>query len=123
MANNKIEYFGQVLIDLTQDTVTADKLLKGYTAHDKSGNIIVGTHECSGEVNKHEQNGDVLIIKEFYTAEQNDGVLTFDVSDTLVIKQTYNAVSNDGVLEIDNPTLIVISAYGTKQNNNIMEVR
>lgn len=43
MANNKIIYFGEVLIDLTGDTVTADKLLAGYKAHDKSGEVITGT--------------------------------------------------------------------------------
>lgn len=43
MAVNKIVYNAQILIDLTSDTVSADKLLNGYTAHDKSGNEIVGT--------------------------------------------------------------------------------
>lgn len=41
---NKIIYGGQTLIDLTSDTVTADKILEGYTAHDKSGAIITGTN-------------------------------------------------------------------------------
>lgn len=43
MANNKIIFGGRTLIDLTQDTVTPDKLLDGHTAHDKSGEIIEGT--------------------------------------------------------------------------------
>ena len=43
MANNKIIYGGNTLIDLTSDTVTADKLAEGYTAHDKTGNVITGT--------------------------------------------------------------------------------
>ena len=30
-------------VDLTQDTVAADKLLSGYTAHDSAGNAIIGT--------------------------------------------------------------------------------
>lgn len=49
MANqykNKIVYGNQTLIDLTQDTITADKLLVGYTAHDASGASITGT--CNG---------------------------------------------------------------------------
>ena len=40
MANlnvNKVIYGGDVLIDLTGDTVSADKILKSITAHDKSG--------------------------------------------------------------------------------------
>lgn len=40
---NKIIYGGNVLIDLTADTVTAAQLAKGITAHDKSGAIITGT--------------------------------------------------------------------------------
>lgn len=48
MANlykNKIIYGGNVLIDLTSDTVDPAHLLSGYTAHDRSGAIINGT--CS----------------------------------------------------------------------------
>lgn len=43
MAINKVVYSGRTLIDLTSDTVSADKLMVGATAHDKSGNVIVGT--------------------------------------------------------------------------------
>ena len=43
MAVNKIIYNAQVLIDLTNDTVAADKLLAGVTAHDKSGAAVTGT--------------------------------------------------------------------------------
>ena len=43
MAKNKIIYGGQVLIDLTSDTVEVDKLLSGFTAHDRSGEVITGT--------------------------------------------------------------------------------
>lgn len=44
MANNKIIFGGETLIDLTGDTVTPDKLAQGVTAHDKSGEIITGTN-------------------------------------------------------------------------------
>lgn len=40
---SKVVYGGKTLIDLTADTVTASKILKGATAHDKSGAAIVGT--------------------------------------------------------------------------------
>lgn len=55
MANkkvNKVVYGGTVLIDLTGDTVTADKVLTGYTAHDKSGETITGT--CNYDVNSED---------------------------------------------------------------------
>ena len=35
---------GTVLMDLTADTITADKLAQGVTAHDKSGAPITGTN-------------------------------------------------------------------------------
>ena len=42
--NNKIQLSdGTVLIDLTSDTVEADKLLEGFTAHNASGEAITGT--------------------------------------------------------------------------------
>ena len=45
MANqyvSKVVYNGQILIDLTSDTVVAEKLLSGYTAHGKDGALITG---------------------------------------------------------------------------------
>lgn len=51
MANNqyvnKVQYDGNVLIDLTSDTVTADKVLSGYTAHDARGAPITGSFNSS----------------------------------------------------------------------------
>lgn len=40
---NKVIYGGKTLIDLTSDTATADKVLSGYTFHDKSGAVVTGT--------------------------------------------------------------------------------
>ncbi len=47
MAVNKVIANGSVLIDLTEDTVSAGSLKKGVTAHDKSGELITGTMEES----------------------------------------------------------------------------
>lgn len=46
---NKVVYGNRTLIDLTSDTVTQDKILSGFTAHDKSGATITGT--CNFDVN------------------------------------------------------------------------
>lgn len=48
MAVSKIVYDGRILIDLTGDTVEESKLLKGYTAHSKSGEEITGA--CTFDV-------------------------------------------------------------------------
>ena len=46
---NKVVYGNRTLIDITSDTVTQDKILSGFTAHDKSGAIITGN--CDFDVN------------------------------------------------------------------------
>lgn len=52
MAVNKVDYRDSTLIDLTSDTVTADNLIKGVTAHNKAGNKITGTYtKPSGTLN------------------------------------------------------------------------
>ena len=48
MAVNKVVINDEIKIDLTSDTVSPDTLSKGITAHDKSGNVIVGTMEGGG---------------------------------------------------------------------------
>lgn len=45
MAVNKVVVNGSTLIDLTGDTVTAETLVKGTTAHNKAGAQINGTYE------------------------------------------------------------------------------
>lgn len=42
---SKVVYGGETLIDLTADTVKAEHLIKGYTAHGADGEIITGTNE------------------------------------------------------------------------------
>lgn len=60
MAINKVIYGGKTLLDLTGDTVTADKVLSGYTAHDKSGASIEGT--CSFDVDSQDATAAVAEI-------------------------------------------------------------
>ena len=43
MATSKVIYGGRTLIDLTADTVVANKLLSGYTAHGADGEVIEGS--------------------------------------------------------------------------------
>ena len=49
MAVNKVVVNGEAIIDLSADTVTANKLAAGYIAHDKSGAVITGTMAGGGE--------------------------------------------------------------------------
>ena len=49
MAISKVIYGGNTLIDLTADTVSADKLLTGIKAHGADGEVVTGT--CDFDAN------------------------------------------------------------------------
>ena len=58
MANSKVVYDGETLIDISKDTVTPETLAKGATAHDSSGEPITGTMELGdyeGAINAHNE--------------------------------------------------------------------
>lgn len=49
MAVNKVEFGGNTLIDLTNDTVTPETLLSGITAHSANGKTITGIYMPEGK--------------------------------------------------------------------------
>ena len=71
---SKVVYGGKTLIDLTADTVTADKLLSTYTAHDKSGAPITGT--CTFDADTGDATAAVAEILAGKTAYVNGNKLT-----------------------------------------------
>lgn len=44
MGVNKVVVNNVVILDLSRDTVTPEKLLQGETAHNAAGTVITGTH-------------------------------------------------------------------------------
>lgn len=73
--NNKIVLAsGEVLIDLTADTVDAAHLLSGYTAHDKSGAPITGS--CDYDSNTSDDTAAVSEILAGKTAHARGAQLT-----------------------------------------------
>lgn len=77
MANqykNKIIYGGDILIDLTGDTVTAATLLSGAKAHDKSGAPITGT--CAFDADTSDATAVAAEILATKTAYVNGNKLT-----------------------------------------------
>lgn len=128
---NKVVYGSTVLIDLTADTVTADKILASYTAHDAAGNIITGT--CSFDVNSQDATVKVAEILDGKTAyargskltgtmPNNGGVnLTIDtVNGEASIAQGYHDGSGKvGILETEKAKLI---ASNIKQGITILGV-
>ena len=64
---NKVIYGGNTLIDITADTVTADKLAHGITAHDKSGAPITGTNTYDADTSDATANAsEILSTKTAY---------------------------------------------------------
>lgn len=71
MAINKIIYGGQTLIDLTGDTVTIDKMLKGTTAHDKTGEVITGTCTFDSDTTDATVSADEILEGEIAYSQKN----------------------------------------------------
>ena len=68
---SKVEYFGKVLIDLTGDSVSSDKLVVGATAHDKTGAEITGTNPYEKEATDNEVNAQAVTISDIIAALQS----------------------------------------------------
>lgn len=74
MAINKLVLGTEVKFDLTADTITADKLLTGHTAHDKAGEAITGT--CDYDANTSDATAAVAEILSGKTAYARGAKLT-----------------------------------------------
>lgn len=128
---NKIVYGNTVLIDLTADTVTADKILASYTAHDASGAIITGT--CDYDVNSQDANvkvAEILTGKTAYArgtkltgTMPNNGSVSLTISkldDSISIAQGYHDGSGKvSILDTEKAKLI---AANIKQGITILGV-
>lgn len=88
MAISKVVYGGNILIDLTADTVVADKVLTGYTAHGANGEVITGT--CDYDANTQDAtaaDSEILAGKTAYVKGQkktgtmkNNGAVSGSIS-------------------------------------------
>ena len=128
---NKIVYGNTVLIDLTADTVTDDKILASYTAHDASGNIITGT--CDFDVNSQDATvkvAEMLIGKTAYArgtkltgTMPNTGSISITISESneeVSVAQGYHDGSGKvSILETEKAKLI---ASNIKQGITILGV-
>lgn len=93
---NKIIYNGTVLIDLTADTISEDKILVGYTAHDKAGNQITGT--CDFDVNSKDATVGVAEILDGKTAYAVGKKLIGTMPNKGAVSLTIDTV--DGVVKV-----------------------
>ena len=133
MANqykNKIIYGGDVLIDLTGDTVTAATLLSGTKAHDKSGAPITGT--CTYNADTSDATAvaaEILATKTAYvngnkitgTMPNNgavDGKIT--TKDGYTIPQGYH--DGSGTVTLDNASNSALVANNIREGVEILGV-
>lgn len=70
MAVNKVEYGDTVLLDLTGDTVSADTLLKGASAHDASGEVVEGAVDLNNYYTKAETEALIPDVSNFATKSE-----------------------------------------------------
>lgn len=128
---SKVVYGNTTLIDLTADTVTADKILTTYTAHDATGNVITGT--CDFDSNTNDATVKVAEILDTKTAYAKGTKLTGTMpnigkqvitisalTDELYISQGYHDGSGTvSILDTEKAKLI---ASNIKQGINILGV-
>lgn len=76
MAFSKIVFNGDALMDVTQDSVTAETLMEGETAHDASGERITGTATGGGTGGVTVRGARVTIPKRTSNAQFNSVVVS-----------------------------------------------
>lgn len=100
MGVSKVEYAGNTLIDLTEDTVTSDSLLSGVTAHTASGERVSGTAVIPTKVSELENDAG-FATKKVYT-------ITLASSWSGSAAPYTQSVAVEGILATDNPHITPI---------------
>lgn len=129
---NKVVVNGTTKIDLTGDTVVANKLLSGYTAHDASGATIEGSCTFNADTSDTTATAaEVLSTKTFYgpTGSKvtgtmpNRGAVTgtiTTVAGTFTIQQGYH--DGSGVVSISSTEQAKLIATNIRQGVTILGV-
>ena len=90
---NKVILGSDVKLDLSSDTITADKLASGVTAHDKAGAPITGT--CDYDVNSTDATAAVAEILKDKTAYARGSKLTGTMPNNGAISKELTTVSEE----------------------------
>lgn len=91
MAISKVIFGGDTLIDLTADTVTADQILKGKTAHGADGEVITGT--CTYDANTQDATATAAEILSGKTAYNKAVKLTGSMKNNGSVSGTISTAS------------------------------
>lgn len=110
MGASKVIYGGRVLIDLTADTIVAEKLLKGYTAHGADGEPMEGA--CTFDADTQDataSEAEILSGKSAYVrgvkrngTMKNNGAASIKISkkdDAIQIAQGYHDGAGTAALD------------------------
>ena len=89
MAISKVIFGGETLIDLTADTIKADKLLKGYTAHGADGEVINGA--CTFDANTQDATASAAEILSGKTAYNKAVKVTGSMKNNGAVSGTISA--------------------------------
>ena len=90
---NKVIFGGNTLIDLTADTVAANKLLSGYTAHDHTGATITG--ECNYDAYTSDATATADEILSTKTAYKNGAKLTGSMTNNGGVTGTISGLTDE----------------------------
>ena len=131
MAISKIVYGGNTLIDLTSDTVKAEKLLKGYTAHGADGELITGN--CEYDANTQDATAvdtEILATKVAYVrgvkitgTMKNNGAVSGKISTKAgkyTVPQGYH--DGSGTVQIDSTEQAKIISTNIREGVTILGV-
>lgn len=131
MAISKVVYGGNTLIDLTADTITKDKLLKGYTAHGADGEPITGA--CEYDANTQDataSDAEILTGKIAYVRGvkltgkmKNNGAVSGTISTKAgkyTIPQGYH--DGSGTVQIDATEQAKLTAANIREGVTILGV-
>lgn len=128
MANNKIILGDEVLMDLTDDTVTEDTLLEGETAHDASGNKIIGKAKSGSSTWQEIQDKPFESIDNNTIYEEN-GVLKANIQaitiDDALSDTSTNPVQNKvvkGAIDSKADSSTTLAGYGIADAYTIAQI-
>ena len=131
MAISKVIYGGNTLIDLTGDTLKADKLLKGYTAHGADGEPITGT--CTYDADTQDataEDAEILAGKTAYNkgtkrigTMKNNGAVSGKISTKegkYTVPQGYH--DGSGTVQIDSSEQAKLTPANIREGVTILGV-
>ncbi len=101
---NQVIVNGETILDLTEDTITANDLVEGVTAHDKSGAPITGN------------------LSEIETFKSNP-TITFEASGAFSFFRCYPAVTTDCIMRTTSKPVALLNpnGFGTATADDVVK--